>query len=152
MLSKGEQASQNLEQAREMRAAGLSYKEIRRTLALTPSQLGRVRRLLSRAKAANTRLRSTKPHATDRDLPVMQSVLPPGLRQSLKAAGYRTLGDLADSLADPAFSGWEELPGIGPHRARQVRELLDHFGLLPGADDLQAAIEDIFPELRDAGR
>lgn len=151
MLSQPEQAIINLEQARELRASGMSYREIGRKLALTPSQLGRIRRVLSRAKAAHTRLRAMKPNATDRDLPVTQSVLPFGLRQHLKALGYRTLGDLADSLADPDFPGLERLPGIGPHRARLVKGLLDHFGLLPGPDDLRAAVESLFPEFQDRG-
>ena len=42
------------------------------------------------------------------------------------------------------------MPGIGPHRARLVKGVLDHFGLLPGPSDLQAAIERLFPEFRDA--
>ncbi|WP_176593460.1 hypothetical protein [Sphingobium sp. EM0848] len=151
MLSQPEQAILNLERARELRASGISYREIGRKLALTPSQIGHIRRALSRAKAAQTRLHSTKPNATDRDLPVTQSVLPFGLRQHLKALGYRTLGDLADSLADPDFPGLERLPGIGPHRARLVRALLDHFGLLPGPHDLQAAVEALFPEFQDGG-
>lgn len=151
MLSQAEQATLNLEQARDLRASGLSYREIARTLALTPSQIGRIRRVLSRAKAAQTRLHSTKPDATDRDLPVTQLALPSGLRQHLKKSGYRTLGDLAERLTDPDFPGLETLPGIGPHRARLVKGLLDHFGLLPGSDDLQAEIEALFPELKDVG-
>lgn len=149
MLSQSEQAIQNLEQARELRAAGRSYREIGRLLELTSSQLCHIRRTLKRAKAAQTRLRSAKPDATVRDLPVSQSVLPSGLRQRLTASGYRTLGDLADRLADPDFPGLETMPGIGPHRARQVKALLDHFDLLPGPSDLQAEIERLFPELRD---
>ncbi|MET0238692.1 MAG: hypothetical protein ABW184_02240 [Sphingobium sp.] len=149
MLSKPEQATLNLTQARELRAAGMSYREIRRTLALTSSQLGLIRRTLSRAKAARTRLRSAQPDATDRDLPVAQSALPSGLRQCLKAAGYRTLGDLAQRLADPAFPGLETVPGIGPHRARMVKGLLDQFGLLPGSDDMRAEIEALFPEFQE---
>jgi hypothetical protein len=104
---------------------------------------------LTRAKSAQTRLRRIKPDATERDLPIGQSVLPSGLRQRLLAAGYRTFGDLADRLADPDFPGLETLPGIGPHRARLVKGLLDHVGLLPGPSDLQAAIECIFPEFQD---
>ena len=149
MLSKPEQTFMNLEQARDLRASGRSYREIRRQLGLTSGQLGHIRRALKREKAAMTRLRSAKSHATDRDLPVSQSVLPSGLRKSLTSSGYRTLGDLADRLADPDFPGLETMPGIGPHRARLVRGLLDHFDLLPGPSDLQAAIESVFPEFRD---
>ncbi|WP_426387652.1 hypothetical protein [Sphingobium sp. R-21] len=149
MLSRPEQANLNLEQARDLRAAGISYREIARRLALTSSQLRLTRRSLSRAKAARTRLRSTMPTATDRDLPIARSVLPFGLREQLKKAGYRTLGDLADSLADPEFQGLEMLPGIGAYRARLVRGLLEHFDLLPGPVDLQAAVEAFFPEFRD---
>lgn len=151
MLSQAEQAILNLEQARELRASGSSYRDIGRKLALTSGQLGHIRRTLKREKAGRTRLRTTKPDATDRDLPVSQSVLPSGLRKRLTASGYRTLGDLADRLADPDFPGLETLPGIGPHKARLVKGVLDHFGLLPGPSDLQSAIEHLFPELQDMG-
>jgi hypothetical protein len=147
MLSQSEQAASNVEQARDMRAQGASYRDIGRTLALTSSQLGHVRRTLKREKAARTRLRSTSPDATDRDLPVSRSALPSGLRKRLTSSGYRTLGDLADRLAEPDFSGLETMSGIGPHRAERVRRLLDQFGLLPGPSDLQAAVERLFPEL-----
>ncbi|HEX7821847.1 MAG TPA: hypothetical protein VF463_14655 [Sphingobium sp.] len=150
MLSQPEQATLNLEQARDLRASGSSYREIGRALGLTSSQLSHIRRTLKRAKAAQTRLRSKKADATDRDLPVSQTVLPSGLRQRLTASGYRTLGDLADRLADPDFPGLESMTGIGPHRARLVKGLLDHFGLLPGPSDLQAVIENLFPEFQDA--
>lgn len=150
MLSQPEQAILNLEQARGLRASGRSYREIRHQLGLSSGQLGHIRRALKREKAARTRLHSTTPHATDRDLPVSQSVLPSGLRQRLTLSGFRTLGDLADRLADPDFPGLETMPGIGPHRARLVKGVLDHFGLLPGPSDLQAAVERLFPELRDA--
>ena len=149
MLSLAEHAIQNLEQARDLRAAGSSYREIRHRLGITSSQLSHIRRKLKREKAARTRLRSTNPGGTERDLPVSQSVLPAGLRQRLIASGYRTLGDLADRLADPDFPGLETMPGIGPHRARLVKGVLDHFGLLPGPSDLQAAIERLFPEFGD---
>ena len=148
MLSLAELAIQNLEQARELRAAGSSYRDIRRSLGITSSQLSHIRRKLKREKAARTRLRSSNARATDRDLPVSQSILPAGLRQRLTASGYRTLGDLADRLADPDFPGLETMPGIGPHRARLVKGVLDQFGLLPGPSDLQAAIEQLFPEFR----
>jgi integrase len=70
MLSKAEQATLNLEQARDLRAAGASYREIGRKLTLTSSQLSHIRRALSRAKAAQTRLRRASPDATDLGLPV----------------------------------------------------------------------------------
>jgi hypothetical protein len=149
MPSQPEQATMNLEQARGLRASGSSYREIRRRLGLTSSQLGHIRRMLKREKAARTRLRSTNRQATDRDLPISQSVLPPGLRQRLTSSGYRTLGDLADRLADPDSPGLETMPGIGAYKARLVKGVLDHFGLLPGPSDLQAAVERIFPELRE---
>lgn len=110
MLSQSEQALLNLEQARELRASGSSYREIGRALGLTSSQLSHIRRTLKRAKAAKTRLHSKLPGATDRDLPISQSILPLGLRQTLVAAGYRTLGELSDRLADPDYPGLETLP------------------------------------------
>ena len=149
MLSQPEQAILNLEQARDLRAAGRSYREIRRQLALTSSQIGLIRRTLKRAKASHTRLRSTKPGASERDLPVSQSVLPAGLRKRLITSGFRTLGDLEDRLSEPNFPGLRTLPGIGPHREQLVLRMLDHFALLPGRGDLQAAIEQLFPEFED---
>lgn len=149
MLSKAEQASLNVEQARELRAAGLPYRMIGRRLGLTSAQLGHVRRTLKREKAGRTRLLKSGRHSDDRDLTIGRSVLPAGLRQRLMASGYKTLGDLADRLADPEFPGLETMPGIGPHRARLVKRLLDHYGLLPGPSDLQAEIEALFPELRE---
>lgn len=146
MLSRQEQAVANVEEARELRAAGLSYRQIGRKLGLTSAQLGHVRRSLKREKAAGTRLRSARPGATARDLPVAQSILPPGLRRTLTAAGYRTLGDVADRLGDRDMPGLEAMPGIGPHKAALVKRLLDHHGLLAGDADLQAAIEKLFPE------
>jgi len=68
------------------------------------------------------------------------------LRQLLIASGYRTLGDLSDRVADPDLPGLEAISGIGPHGARLVTQLLDHFGLLPGPSDLRAAVERLFPE------
>lgn len=146
MLSKAEQASANLEQARGLRAEGHSYRAIRRQLAITPAQLGHIRKALKREKAARTRLVRTSPLATDRDLPVAQSVLPPGLRKRLVGAGFRTLGDLADRVGDPQAAGLETLDGIGPHKARLVTTLLEHYELLAGRSDLQACIERLFPE------
>lgn len=146
MLSKSEQAAANVEQARDMRAAGQSYREIGRTLGLSSAQLGHVRRSLKREKGARTRLRSASATATDRDLPIARSVLSAGLRRSLIAAGYTTLGDLADRLADPDRPGLETVAGIGPYRARQIRGLLDTLGLFADTDDLQAAVAKLFPE------
>ncbi|MES2337072.1 MAG: hypothetical protein V4537_03120 [Pseudomonadota bacterium] len=145
-LSIAEQAGANVEQARDWRAAGMPYREIGRRLGITSAQLGHIRRTLKREKAARTRLRSTRPLASDRDLPIARSVLPVGLRRLLAAAGYRTLGDLADRLADPDRPGLDALPGIGPHRARMVMRLLDHYDLLPGPSDLRLAVEALFPE------
>ncbi|HEX7881888.1 MAG TPA: hypothetical protein VF499_04025 [Afipia sp.] len=146
MLSQAAQASLNLEQARDLRAQGRSYREIRRELGITTHQLGHIRRLLKREKASLTRLANGRPSATKRDLPVRQSVLPSGLRQLLIASGYRTLGDLSDRIADLDLPGLEAIAGIGPHRARLVTQLLDNHGLLPGPSDLRAAVERLFPE------
>lgn len=146
MLSPSQLATLNVEEARDLRAAGWSYRRIGKKLGLSSGQLSGVRRALKREKAAGTRLRSRAPDATDRDLPVAQSVLPPGLRRLLVAAGYRTLGDLADRLADPDRPGLEAMPGIGAHRAALVTRLLDHYGLRPEVDDLRAEVERIFPD------
>lgn len=148
MLSQAEQAAYNLEQARQLRVAGCSYREIRQTLSLTASQLSRIRRILSRSKAAQTRLHNINPDATARDMPIMQAGLPVGLRQTLKKAGFHTLGDVADSLADPHFAGLENLPGIGAHRAQLIKRLLELSDLLPEQGDLQSAIEALFPEFQ----
>ncbi len=150
MLSKAEQAHLNLEQARTLRSAGIAYREIGRRLGLTSSQLSHIRRALKREKGARTRLRSSMPEAMDRDLPVRSSVLPSGLRRTLIASGYRTLGDLADRLADPLFPGFETIAGIGRHKAERVTRLLDQFALRAGSSDLQADIERLFPEFSDA--
>jgi hypothetical protein len=48
MLSKLEQAALNLEEARELRASGSSYRQIGRKLGLTSGQLGHIRRSLRR--------------------------------------------------------------------------------------------------------
>jgi hypothetical protein len=146
MLSKLEQAALNLEEARELRASGCSYRQIGRKLDLTSGQLSHIRRALSREKSAGTRLRSTMPGATSRDLPVGQSGLPAGLRMRLTSSGYRTLGDLADRLSDPELPGLEALPGIGPHKAALVKRLLGYHGLLLGRSDLPKEIERLFPE------
>jgi hypothetical protein len=146
MLSLPERAALNLEQARTLRSSGISYREIGRQLGLSAGQVAHIRRALKREKAAGTRLRATMPHASERDLPISRSVLPSGLRKILTSSGYRTLGDIADRLADPDFPGLATLPGIGTHRAQLIHRLLDHFGLRPGASDLQAIIENLFPE------
>jgi DNA-binding Lrp family transcriptional regulator len=146
MLSQAAQASLNLEQARDLRARGQSYREIRRELGITAHQLSHIRRALKREKASRTRLANVEPSATERDLPVRQSVLPSGLRQLLIASGCLTLGDLSDRVSDPNLPGLETISGIGPHRAGLVTQLLDHYGLLPGPADLRAAVERLFPE------
>ena len=146
MLSPSQLATMNLEEARSLRAEGWSYRRIGRKLGISSGQLSNIRRALKREKAGATRLRKRAPGASDRDLPVGQSVLPPGLRRLLTAAGYKTLGDLADRLADPDRPGLEAMPGIGAHRADLVIRLLDHYGLLPGVDDLQAAVARVFPD------
>jgi len=146
MLSPSQLATLNLEEARTLRAAGHSYRQIGRRLKISSGQLSHIRRALKREKAAATRLRSRTPGASDRDLPVNGSVLPPGLRRILVAGGYRTLGDLADRLADPDRPGFEAMPGIGRHRAELVTRLLDHYGLVPAVDDLKAAVARVFPD------
>jgi hypothetical protein len=147
MYSRSHLATSNLEDARQLRASGRSYRQIRRALDLSTAQLGAIRRALKREKAAATRLRAKMPGATDRDFPVGQSALPSGLRAILMKAGYQTLGDLADRLSDTTGPRLETLAGIGPHRAALVRRLLDQYDLLPAADDLRAAILEIFPDL-----
>jgi hypothetical protein len=149
MLSRSQQAALNLEEARALRASGCTYRQIGRRLGLSSGQLGHVRRTLSREKAGSTQLRRTMPGATDRDLPVSRSALPAGLRKQLNAAGYRTLGDLADRLCDRDLPGLEAMPGIGPHRAALVKRLLETYDLLPGSEDLRSAVEALFPELAD---
>jgi hypothetical protein len=147
MLTRAEQAALNLEEARTLRAAGTPYRQIGRQLGITSAQLGHIRRALKREKAARTVLMKRTPDASDRDLPVSRSVLPPVLRQTLVKAGYRTLGDLADRFADPDLPGLSTMPGIGPHRTALVRRLLDLHGLIAGTDDLPAEIARLFPEL-----
>jgi len=150
MLSVSEQAALNIEQARSLRAEGRPYREIGRRLGLSSGQLSHVRRTLKREKGAQTRLRTSGTDATPANLPVSQSALPSGLRRTLTAAGYRTLGDLAERMADADLPALHAISGIGPHRARLVNRLLDQFDLLPGSDDLRAAVEQLFPELQDA--
>lgn len=149
MLSRAEQAALNVEQARDLRAGGASYRDIRRRLALSPAQLGHVRRTLKREKASATRLRNADPQASSRDLPVARAALPVGLRRCLTSAGYATLGALADRVDDRDAPSLATLPGIGPYRLRLVTRLLERYALLAGSDDLQAAVEQLFPELRD---
>lgn len=146
MGSQSDQVAANVAAARTLRGTGLTYGQIGHRLGLTVSQLGTVKRLLKREKAGRTRLRNAKRGAEDRDLYVGYSPLPKGLRQALTKAGYRTLGDLAERINDPDRPALDTLPGIGPHRARLVRAMLDGFGLLEGNADLQAAVEALFPE------
>ncbi len=150
MLNPLEQAMLNLEQARDLRAGGCAYPEIGRRLGLTSNQLSHIRRTLKRQKASVTRLRNVQPEATDRDLPIAQSILPAGLRGILKSLGHRTLGDLADRIADPELPRLDTVSGIGPHRLRLIHRMLDHFGLRAGSDDLRGEIEELFPELSEA--
>jgi hypothetical protein len=149
MMSQSEQVASNVADARTLRDAGHTYRQIGRQLGLTSAQLGLVKRTLKREKAGRTRLRNRNAGAGDRDLTIGHSVLPKGLRHLLVKAGYRTLGDLADRINDADRPLLETMPGIGPHRARLVRDLLGHFGLLEGASDLQVEIERLFPDLRD---
>lgn len=149
MLSRPEQAAMNLDQARHLRSTGLSYAQIRQSLDLTVSQIALIRRTLKRTKAAETRLHRKETGATVRDLPIGQCTLPPDLRKRLTAAGFRTLGDLELQLADPTLAGLETLPAIGPYRMRLIKRMLEHYDLLPGRNDLKAAIEELFPDLRD---
>lgn len=149
MINRAEQAALNLQEARALRAAGTPYRQIGRALRLSAGQLGHIKRALKREKAGRTRLYGATPDADERDLLVSRSVLPMGLRRVLAAAGYKTLGDIADRIADPDRPGLETLPGVGPHRAAMVRNLLDHFGLRSGSSDLQAEIERLFPELSE---
>lgn len=150
MLSALDLAHINLNEARQLRAAGMSYRSIARRLRLSPSQLSHIRRALKREKAARTRLRKSNPAADDRALPIGQSALPADLRRRLIGAGFATLGDVAERIVDPDLSGLETISGIGAHRVRRIKALLDQFGMLPdGPDDLRAQIEQLFPELSD---
>ncbi|MGY2732504.1 hypothetical protein [Sphingomonas sp. UYP23] len=149
MLSQLEQVSVNLAAARALRAEGVPYREIGRRLRLTTSQLGHIRRTLKREKAGQTRLQTTMPGATARDLPIGRSALPAGLRRILMSAGYRTLGAVAARVADGDQPGLESMAGIGPFRIRLIRALLDQFDLNAGPGDLQAEVEKLFPEFRD---
>ncbi len=143
------QAVLNVEEARRLRAAGQTYRQIRHHLGISPGQLAHIRRALKREKAGGTTMRSRTPGASDRDLPIGRSILSAGLRRTLIAAGFATLGDLADRLDDTTSPGLQTLPGIGPHRLALVRRLLGHYDLLPGSGDLRAEIESLFPELGD---
>jgi hypothetical protein len=147
LLSTLQQARANLEQARALREAGRSYRQIGRQLGLTSSQLCRIRKTLKREKGAATRLRQRAPLAGPRDLSVNASDLPPGLRRLLIAAGYTTLGELADRLADPERPGLTAIEGIGPTKAEMVLRLLERHGLFAGPDDLRSKVEALFPEL-----
>ncbi len=149
MPSPLEQVSANLAAARALRAEAVPYREIGRRLGLTTSQLGHIRRTLKREKAGQTRLQTTMPGASARDLPVSRSALPAGLRRILTGAGYRTLGDLADRLADPDQPSLAAMQGLGPFRLQLIRTLLDQYALRSGSNDLQAEVEKLFPELRD---
>lgn len=149
MLNKLQQARANLAAARRLREAGRSYRQIRRELGLTPAQIGRIKRELGREKGALTRLRQRRPDVEPRDYSVNASSLPPTLRRLLVAAGYRTLGDLADRLSDPDAARLETIAGIGPTKADMIRDLLDRHALLAGSDDLQSKIEALFPEMKD---
>lgn len=151
MLSALDLAQNNLDEARQLRAEGLAYRVIARRLQLSPGQIRHIRRALKREKAGRTRLRNTRPGASDRALPISRSVLPPDLRRRLGEAGLVTLGDIADRVADPNALGLEAIKGIGPHRARRVMALLDQFGMLAGPDDLRSQVEQLFPEFRDVG-
>lgn len=149
MPSPLEQVSANLVAARALRAEAVPYREIGRRLGLTTSQLGHIRRTLKREKAGRTRMLTTTPGGTARDLPVGRSALPAGLRRLLIEAGYRTLGELADRIGDADQPPLESLPGLGPVRVRIIRTLLDDFALRAGSSDLRGEIEALFPELRD---
>lgn len=148
MLNMLQQARANLDHARALREAGRSYRQIGRQLRLTSAQLCHIRKILKREKGAATRLRQQNPNAGPRDMTVNASDLPPSLRRLLTAAGYRTLSDLADRLADPELPGFEAIPGIGPTKADMVHRLLDRHGLRAGPSDLKAEVEALFPELR----
>lgn len=148
MLNKLQQARANLDAARGLREAGRTYRQIRRQLGLTSAQIQRIKRELGREKGALTRLRQRRPGAEPRDFTVNACSLPPGIRKLLIAAGYRTLGELADRLVDPELPGLEAIAGIGPTKAEMVHRLLDRHGLLPGPSDLQSKVEALFPEFR----
>ena len=101
MISIAQQARANLERARELRAAGRTYRQIRRQLGLTSSQICRIRRTLKREKAGLTRLSLLNPKATPHELSVGACELPPALCHAAADHG-RLLADTLFGIEDEA--------------------------------------------------
>lgn len=140
----------NLAQARALRDEGRSYRQIRRVLALTRGQGAWLKKRLVRERRLAGQLQRQLGEAPAADLPVRRSGLPPQLRARLIGAGYHTLGDIADAIADPDRAGPAAVSGIGPVALARIAALLASVGLgtAPGTD-LQASVEALFPEMRD---
>lgn len=143
-----ERAVLNTNEARRLRASGFSYCQIKLELGIGSRQLCRIRAKLRREKAVSTVRCLTVPCATNRDLPISCSALPPKVRKILTSGGvYHTLGDLADRLTDRRFKGLEGMPGIGPYRAALVSGLLDRLDVRSLASELKSDVELVFPGL-----
>jgi hypothetical protein len=139
-----------LAQARALRDAGRSYRQIRRALALTRGQGAWLKKRLIRERRLAGQLQRQLDAAPAAALPVRRSGLPPQLRARLIGAGYQTLGDIADAIADPDRPGPAAVGGIGPVALARIAALLASVGLGTAAGgDLQASVEALFPEMRD---
>lgn len=140
----------NLAHARALRDEGRSYRQIRRALALTRGQGAWLKKRLVRERRLAGQLQRELAVAPAAALPVRRSGLPPQLRARLIGAGYQTLGDIADAIADPDRPGPAAVSGIGPVALARITALLASVGLGTAADgDLQASVEALFPEMRD---
>lgn len=140
----------NLALARELRERGRSHRQIRRALALTRGQGAWLKKRLIRERRLATQLQRLLGDAPAAELPVRRSGLPPVLRARLIGAGYVTLGDIADAIADPDRSGPSSVPGIGPVALARIAALLASVGLgTAEGGDLQSSVEALFPEMRD---
>ena len=140
----------NLALARELRDGGRSYRQIRRALALTRGQGAWLKKRLIRERRMATQLQRLLGETPAAELPVRRSGLPPQLRARLIGAGYATLGDIAEAIADPDRPGPASVSGIGPVALARVTALLASVGLGTAAGgDLQSSVEALFPEMRD---
>lgn len=138
----------NLAQARALRDEGRSYRQIRRALALTRGQGAWLKKRLVRERRLARQLQRELDAAPAAALPVRRSGLPPQLRARLIGAGYHTLGDIADAIADPDRPGPAAISGIGRVALSRITALLASVGLgtAPGGD-LEASVAALFPEM-----